>query len=42
MIIEGKLHYGFIYAQHLEMELFNAHFPTFELTIQQITYGKHK
>ncbi len=42
MIVEGKLHYGFIYAQHLEMELFNAHFPSFEFTIQQITYGKHK
>jgi hypothetical protein len=42
MIIDGKLHYGFIYAQHLEMELFNAHFPALELTIQQITFGKHK
>ena len=42
MIIEGKLHYGFLYAQHLEMELFNAHFPAFEVSIQQITYGKHR
>ena len=42
MIAEGKLHYGFIYAQHLEMELFNAHFPSFEFSIEQITYGKHK
>jgi hypothetical protein len=42
MIIEGKVHYGFIYAQHLEMELFNAHFPAFEVSVQQITYGKHK
>jgi len=42
MIIEGKLHYGFLYAQHLEMEIFSAHFPAFEISIQQITYGKHK
>lgn len=42
MILEGKLHYGFIYAQHLEMELFNAHFPSFEIALTQITYGKHK
>lgn len=42
MIFEGKVHYGFIYPQHLEMELFNAHFPSFEFSIQQITYGKHR
>ncbi len=42
MIAEVKLHYGFIYAQHLEMELFSAHFPAFEFTLQQITYGKHQ
>jgi hypothetical protein len=42
MIIEGKIHYGFLYPQHLEMEIFNAHFPAFEISIQQITYGKHK
>ena len=42
MIIEGKLHYGFLYAQHIELEKYNAHFPAFELIIQQITYGKHK
>lgn len=42
LLFEGRAHYGFIYAQHLEMELFNAHFPSFEFTIQQITYGKHQ
>ncbi|MDD4604159.1 MAG: acyloxyacyl hydrolase, partial [Bacteroidales bacterium] len=35
-------HYGFIYAQHLELEMFNSHFPAFELSITKITYGKHK
>ena len=42
MIVESKIYYGFIYAQHLEMEAFNAHFPALELSIQQITYGKHQ
>ncbi len=42
MVIEGKLHYGFLYAQHVELELFNAHFPAFEISIQKMTYGKSK
>lgn len=42
LYLEAKSHYGFIYAHHLELELFNAHFPAFELSIQQQTYGKHK
>jgi len=42
LFIEGKVHYGFLYAHHLELELFNAHFPAFEISIQQQTYGKHK
>ena len=42
LMIETKFHYGFLYAHHLELELFNAHFPAFELSIQQLTFGKHK
>ncbi|MEI7500641.1 MAG: acyloxyacyl hydrolase [Bacteroidota bacterium] len=42
LIIETKFHYGFLYAQHLELELFDSHFPAFEISIQQKTYGKHK
>ncbi len=42
LLIETKFHYGFLYAHHLELEIFNAHFPAFELSIQQLTYGKHK
>mgnify|MGYP000872886364 CR=1 FL=1 len=42
LLVEGKVHYGFIYAQHLELELFNAHFPAFEVNIQQQTYGKRQ
>jgi len=42
VIVEGKIHYGFLYAQHLELELFNAHFPAFELCIEKLTFGKHQ
>lgn len=42
MLIEAKVHYGFLYAQHLELELYNAHFPAFEVSVAQLTYGKHK
>lgn len=42
LIVEGKAHYGFLYAQHLELELFNAHFPAFEFIVQKMTYGRHK
>jgi len=42
LLIEAKIHYGFIYAHHLELELFNAHFPAFEISLQQLTFGKHK
>ena len=42
LYIEGKVYYGFLYAQHLELEKFNAHFPAFEINVQQLTYGKHK
>ena len=42
MVIEGKFHYGFLYAQHVELQRFNAHFPAFELALQKITYGKNR
>jgi hypothetical protein len=42
MMMEAKFHYGFLYAHHLELEMFNAHFPAFELSLQQLTYGKHR
>lgn len=41
LLIEFKGYYGFLYAQHLELERFNAHFPAFELSLEQQTYGKH-
>ncbi|HTX88968.1 MAG TPA: acyloxyacyl hydrolase, partial [Bacteroidales bacterium] len=42
MMVEGKFYYGFIYAHHLELELFNSHLPAFEINLQQETYGKMK
>ena len=42
MLVEGKFYYGFLYAQHIELERFNGHFPVFELNLQQETFGKHK
>jgi len=42
IMIEAKIHYGFVYAHHLELELFNAHFPSFEISIQKLTFGKNK
>jgi hypothetical protein len=42
MMIETKVYYGFIYAHHLELEIFNSHFPAFEINLQQETFGKHK
>ena len=42
LMVEAKVNYGFFYAQHLELELFNSHVPAFEISLQQLTYGKHK
>ncbi len=39
---EGKAYYGFLYAHHLELERYNAHFPAFEINIHQLTYGKRE
>jgi len=42
LVFEGKAHYGFFYAQHLELELYNAHFPAFEFIVEKMTYGRHQ
>jgi hypothetical protein len=41
-MVEGRFYYGFLYAQHIELERFNGHFPVFEINLQQETFGKHK
>jgi hypothetical protein len=40
MMLEGRFYYGFLYAQHIELERFNRHFPVFEINLQQETFGK--
>lgn len=42
MLVEGRFYYGFLYAQHIELERYNSHFPMFEINLQKETYGKHK
>jgi hypothetical protein len=42
MMVETRFNYGFIYPHHLELEIFNSHFPAFEISLQKETYGKHK
>jgi hypothetical protein len=42
VMFEAKFHYGFIYAHHLELERYNAHFPAFEFSIQKLTFGRNK
>jgi hypothetical protein len=42
LFIEGRVYYGFLYAHHLELERFNAHFPAFEVNVQQLTFGKRE
>lgn len=38
--IEFRSSYGFIICHHPEMKVFNAHFPLFELNLQQATFGR--
>jgi hypothetical protein len=42
LYIEGKVYYGFLYAHHLELERYNAHFPAFEINVHQLTFGKRE
>ena len=38
--IELRASHGFIICHHPEMKVFNAHFPIFELNLQQVTFGR--
>ena len=39
---EFKLHYGFLWSHHLELDRFQAHYPAFEFSIQKQTWGRHR
>lgn len=40
--MEGRIHYGFLASHHLELDIFRSHFPAFEVSIQQATWGKSR
>ncbi|MCF6170774.1 MAG: acyloxyacyl hydrolase [Bacteroidales bacterium] len=39
---ELKLHYGFLWSHHLELDKFQAHYPAYEISLQQQTWGRHR
>ncbi len=40
LMFEARANYGILIAHHLEMEIYNAHLPSFEFSIARSTYGK--
>ncbi len=40
LIIEGRAYYGWTMAHHLEMQIFQKHYPAFEISLMKATYGK--
>ena len=42
IMVEARVHYGFFYHHHFEMERFNKHYPAFEVSLYQNTYGKEE
>lgn len=39
IMAEAKIHYGFLYSHHLELDKFQAHYPAYEFSIEQATWG---
>ncbi len=39
LVTEGRIFYGFIIPHHVEMEIYNSHLTSFELSISKATYG---
>jgi len=42
LLLEGRVNYGFMVNHHLEMRIFNAHFPSFEINLGKETYGRKR
>ena len=40
LVLESRFNYCFIAPHHIEMQIFNKHFPAFEINIFKATYGK--
>jgi hypothetical protein len=41
LMAEFKGQYGFLMSHHLELDIFQAHYPAFEFSIEKATWGKH-
>lgn len=42
LLLEGRVNYGFLINHHLEMQIYNAHFPAFEINLGKETWGKQR
>ena len=42
LLLEGRVNYGFLINHHLEMQIFNSHFPAFELNLSKETFGEYR
>lgn len=42
LMAEFKMQYGFFASHHLELDLFQSHFPAFEFTVEKATWGKQR
>lgn len=40
ILVEARVHYGFFYHHHFEMEKFNAHYGAIEASVYTRTFGK--
>lgn len=42
LLLEGRVNYGFLINHHLEMKIFNSHFPAFEVNLGKETFGEYR
>ena len=42
IMVEARVHYGFFWHHHFEMQRFHAHYPALEISVFQNTYGKRE
>ncbi|NVO20409.1 MAG: acyloxyacyl hydrolase [Bacteroidetes bacterium] len=42
LLLEGRVNYGFLINHHLEMQIFNSHFPAFEINLGKETFGEYR
>lgn len=42
IMVEARAHYGFFYHHHFEMERFDAHYPAFEISVYQNSFGRQE